>query len=223
MLLAEDLLLLLTDDDTGRLVVPGQEVDIALGGAQLLALSLQQRVDVDARKRLVVLDPSPCGDALLDEALQEVARRAGRKPSDVVARLGKRLRGTLYERLAAAGILRAEQGRVLGLFPTHTWPTSSADHEAEVRRALTAVLVQGATPEPHDAALVALLHALRATHKVVVPAEHGLRRRDLDRRAKEIAEGSWASDAVRRAVDAVTAATVAAITAVTAGAAGAGS
>ena len=223
MLLAEDLLLLLTDDDTGRLVVPGQEVDIALGGAQLLALSLQQRVDVDARKRLVVLDPSPCGDALLDEALQEVARRAGRKPSDVVARLGKRLRGTLYERLAAVGILRAEQGRVLGLFPTHTWPTSSADHEAEVRRALTAVLVQGATPEPHDAALVALLHALRATHKVVVPAEHGLRRRDLDRRAKEIAEGSWASDAVRRAVDAVTAATVAAITAVTAGAAGAGS
>ncbi len=33
MLLAEDLLLLLTEDDTGKLAAPSTEVDVALGGA----------------------------------------------------------------------------------------------------------------------------------------------------------------------------------------------
>jgi hypothetical protein len=36
MLLAEDLLLLLTDDATGKLLLPAERVDIALGGANLL-------------------------------------------------------------------------------------------------------------------------------------------------------------------------------------------
>jgi hypothetical protein len=202
MLLAEDLLLLLTDDETGKLVVSGSEVDVALGGAQLLDLSLTGHVGVED-KRLVVLDSSGTGDELLDQALETVRGRAGKKPSSVVSPLGEKLRGRLYERLAASGVLRAEHGKVLGLFPTTKWPTSSADHEAAVRRALTSALVQGTTPEPREGALVALLHAVRSTHKVVDPDEHGVRRRDLDRRAKEIAEGDWASRAVREAIDAM--------------------
>jgi hypothetical protein len=200
MLLAEDLLLLLTDDETGRLLVSGHDVDVALGGAQLVDLSLSGRVGVD-HKRLVVRDPSATGDELLDRALETVGSRVGKKPSSVVTTLGAKLRDQLYGRLAAVGILRAEHGKVLGLFPTTRWPTSSADHEAAVRRAVTSALVHGTTPEPRDAALVALLHALRSTHKVVKPSEHGLRRRDLDRRAKTIAEGEWGSGAVRDAID----------------------
>lgn len=202
MLLAEDLLLLLTDDETGRLVVSGSEVDVALGGAQLVELSLSGHVGVDD-KRLVVRDPSATGDELLDQGLEKVRSREGKKPSSVVTPLGAKLRPQLYERLATCGILRAEHGKVLGLFPTTKWPTSSADHEAAVRRALTSALVHGTTPEPRDGALIALLHALRSTHKVVDPREHGMRRKDLDRRAKEIAEGDWGSKAVREAIDAM--------------------
>ena len=212
MLLAEDLLLLLTDDDTGRLVA-GSTADLALGGAQLVELAMLHRVDIDEKQRLVVLDASPTGDAVLDHALEVAQRRAGRKPASVVGELGKKVRERLYERLTAAGILRAEHGKVLGIFPTTRWPTVSADHEAAVRRGLAGALVHGLTPEPRDAALVALLHALRATHKVVDPKEHGLKRRELDRRAKEIAEGSWGSAAVRQAVDAMTAAVTVAVTA----------
>jgi len=40
MLLAEDLLLLLTDDDTGKLAASSTEVDVALGGALLAELAL---------------------------------------------------------------------------------------------------------------------------------------------------------------------------------------
>ncbi len=221
MLLAEDLLLLLTDDDTGRLVA-GSTVDLALGGAQLVELAMLRRVDIDERKRLVVLDASPTGDAVLDHALEVAQRHAGRKPASVVGELGKKVRERLYERLTAAGILRVEHGKVLGVFPTTRWPTVSADHEAAVRRGLTGDLVHGLTPEPRDAALVALLHALRVTHKVVDPKEHGLTRRELDSRAKQIAEGSWGSAAVRQAVDAMTAAVTVAVTAGVAAAANGG-
>lgn len=202
MLLAEDLLLLLTDDETGRLRVSGSEIDVALGGAQLVELSLSGHVGVE-EKRLVVLDTTPTGDEVLDQALQTVRDREGKKPSSLVSPLGEKLRPRLYERLAASGILRAEQGKVLGLFPTTRWPTSSADHEAAVLRAVTSALVQGTTPEPRDAALIALLHALRSTDRVVDPKEHGLARKDLNRRAKEIAEGNWGSKAVREAIDAM--------------------
>jgi hypothetical protein len=220
MLLAEDLLLLLTDDETGKLLVSGTEMDLALGGAQLVELSMSGHVDVDERKRLVVRDSTPTGDPILDRSLATVREREGKKPSSEIGRLGKGLRAELYERLAGSGILRAEEGKVLGLFPTTKWPTSSADHEAAVRRAITAALVQGTTPEPRDGALVSLLHALRSTHKVVDPKAHGLKRKDLDRRAKEVAEGGWASKAVREAIDAMMAAVM---VSVTAGAAAAGS
>ncbi len=218
MLLAEDLLLLVTDDDTGKPVVSGSHLDVALGGAQLVELSMAGNVDIDDRKRLRVLDAAAPEDVLLARALEVVRRREGKKPSSVIGELGKRLRGELYERLTAAGIVRAEQGKILGLFPTHSWPTVSAEHETGVRRALSSVLVTGLTPTPRDAALVSLLHALRSTHKVVDPKEHRLRRRDLDRRAKEIAEGSWGSKAVRQAIDEMTAAVKVAVTAATASA-----
>jgi Golgi phosphoprotein 3 (GPP34) len=46
MLLAEDLLLLVTDDATGRLSVSGEPVDAGLGGASLVELTLRGQVDV---------------------------------------------------------------------------------------------------------------------------------------------------------------------------------
>ena len=44
MLLAEDPLLLVTDDASGRLPVPAAQVDAGLGGANLAELTLLNRV-----------------------------------------------------------------------------------------------------------------------------------------------------------------------------------
>jgi hypothetical protein len=219
MLIAEDLLLLLTDDDTGKLVVPGEHADVALGGAMLVELSLTGRVTVDDRGRLHVEETGLRGDDLLDAVEQVLRSREGKKARSVVGPLSKRLRATLYDRLAARGILRSEAGRVLGVFPTHRWPANDVAHEAQLREDLVRALVQGLTPEPRTASLVGLLQALRATHKVVPPAAHGLTKRDLQQRAKQVAEGDWASAAVRQAIDAANAAVIAAVTA---GAAAAG-
>ena len=64
MLIAEDLLLLLTNDEMGKLAASPSEVDVALGGALLVELTLMQRVDLagpseQVRKgHLVVRDAS---------------------------------------------------------------------------------------------------------------------------------------------------------------------
>src|SRR3984957_15169825 len=154
MLLAEDLLLLVTDDASGRLYVPTDQLDPALAGSNLFQLTMWGRLDLwgegagegegegGAGKpgRLIVRDPSPADDEVLDAALRIVLERTGRKPSAVLRPLGRDLRRTLYERLAAAGAVRAERGRALGVFPVRRWPAQDAGHEAEVRQLVTQAL-----------------------------------------------------------------------------------
>ncbi len=227
MLLAEDLLLLVTDDATGRLAAAGAQVDAGLGGANLVELTLLGKVDVSGeqdqgrRERIIVRDPSPPGDDVLDAALRILVERQGSKPSAVVRPLGKNLRPVLYQRLVAGGVLRTGQGRALGIFPTRTWLAQDPSHEAEVRQRVTQALVQTAAPDERTAALIALLHALRCEHKVVDPRRYQLSRRQLRARAAEIAQGNWASEAVRKAIDEVIAA-VAAVAAASAATASSG-
>jgi hypothetical protein len=225
MLLAEDLLLLVTDDARGRLTADGAQVDAGLGGANLVELTLLGKVDVSGeqdqgkRGRIIVRDPSPPGDDVLDAALRILAERQGRKPSTVIRPLGKNLRAVLYQRLAARGVLRAERRRVLGIFPTRTWPAQDLSHKAEVRQLVTQALVDTTAPDERTAALIALLHALRCEHKVVDPRPYQLSRRQLRARAAQIAKGNWASEAVRRSIDEMIAAVAVTLATATAGAA----
>jgi hypothetical protein len=218
MLIAEDLLLLVTDDASGRLIASSTEVDVALGGAMLVELALMRRVRVseageELRKgRLVLGDTSGTGDVLLDEALAKVARKQGRKPADVVSGLGSKLRPRLMERLSERGLVRQEQGRILGLFPVTRWPAEDAGHESAVRELLRSALLAGMTGDERTACLVSLLHALGVEGKVVDSVSVGLSKRQLKANAKRIAEGDWASAAVRSTIDAMNAAVAVAVT-----------
>src|SRR5260370_850726 len=84
MLLAEELLLLVTDDTSGRLSAPAPQAAVGLGGANLIELTLMNKVDISAdddpgrRGRIVIRDPSPAADALLHAALQTLIARTGR-------------------------------------------------------------------------------------------------------------------------------------------------
>ena len=98
MLLAEDLLLLVTDDTSGRLSAPAAQVDAGLGGANLVELTLMNKVDLSGEGeegkpgRITVRDPSPAGDEVLDAALEIVLAHQGKKPSAVIRPLSKNLR-----------------------------------------------------------------------------------------------------------------------------------
>jgi hypothetical protein len=216
MLLAEDLLLLVTDDTSGRLSAPGEQVDAGLGGANLIELTLMGRVDFSGEEgggkpgRLIVRDSTPAGDEVLDAALGIVMARQGKRSSMVIRSLSKNLRRTLYERLAASGVIRAEQGRALLVFPLRRWPAQDVRHKAEVRLLVTQALVQQTAPDARSAALIALVHALRCEHKIVDPRLSGLTKRQFRARAEEITKSNWASESVRKVMDATAAAVKAA-------------
>ncbi|MBK5250720.1 MAG: GPP34 family phosphoprotein, partial [Actinomycetales bacterium] len=54
---------------------------------------------------------------MLDEALTYLAGRRPAKPQDVLAGLAKGLRESLLVRLTQRGILHADEGKILGIFP----------------------------------------------------------------------------------------------------------
>lgn len=209
VLIAEDLLLLLTDDRSGKLVVPSNQADIALGGALLLELALAQRVDVAhdegvVRKgRLLIKDATPTADPLLDAALGQIAAKQGKKPKAVAPALGKGVRPRLHNRLTERGLMHETTAKILGILPSRRWPSSDSTREDSLRAPLVAALRQGDTDDPRLAALIALLHALKAVTKVVEPAAAGLTKKELNANAKQIADGDWAAEAVREAIDAM--------------------
>jgi Golgi phosphoprotein 3 (GPP34) len=216
MLIAEDLLLLLTNDETGKLAVSPGPVDVALGGALLVELTLMRRVDLagpseQARTgRLIVRDATATADPLLDEALATVGGKQGKKPQNVVTALGKGVRVRLYDRLAGRGLLRAESGKALGIFPRHTWPALDVTHEEAVRADLLTAVRNAMTADPRTGALISLLLALNAVPIAAGRAAAGLSKREMNASAKRIAEGDWASGAVRHAIDSMNAAVIAA-------------
>ena len=199
-LIAEDLLLLLLDDATGK--PQTHQLETALGGAVLVELALAEAVTVSTeakpslfRQAKVWAEPGvEVGDPILADALRTVAEKE-RSAQDLVVRLGKGLSHTLCDRLAERGVLERHDDKLFGLIPRRRWPARDSSHEEDVRRALTDVLVAGVEPEPRIGALAALLYAVDRAHKTV-PHE-GLSNGEVRRRAKRVSEGQWAAVAVR--------------------------
>lgn len=223
MLILEDYLLLTLDDVTGKAVVDASYREQVAAGALLVELALLRRADLagdgDGGRvgRIVVRDPSPTGNALLDEALGVVRAREGSKPKALVAPLARlKPAARAIASLAERGVLRREEGRVLGIFPTTRWPAADTRHEDAVRADLRRVLVEGGDPDERTAALVAVLSATGQAGRVLASGGSGAdaeewtaaHRRAADRRAKEIARRSWGSEAVRAYVQEISAAIV---------------
>lgn len=216
MLIAEELLLLATDDETGKRVLGTDRLDPALGGALFAELALLERIGITGpeegylgRNKLTVVSDRPTDDVELDQALAAVVAKEGKRPHQLISSMAwkpvtKGLRDRLLRRLADRGVLGEEQGTVLGIFPTTRWPTHEPGPERDVRVRLRRALVDGLTPEDRTRTLIALLQATGLLVKVM-SVEPGLDRPTLKRRAKQLAEGDWASAAVKKAIDEATA------------------
>ena len=72
--LAEELLLITLDDESGRLLdsIKPFAFEIAVAASLIMELSLKGKIDSDAKK-LFVVSSQPTGNAILDEALTEIA------------------------------------------------------------------------------------------------------------------------------------------------------
>ena len=228
MLIAEEFLLLSLDNESGKPMLGKDRLGPALGGALVAELALMERIGVtphDAgwskRGRITITNLTPTDDPELDEAMRKLAESEGKKLKDVLSdfaskkvRLSYQLRERLLERLAKAGVVKQQEGTVLGFIPRTTWPAGDLAAEDDVRERLQSALVSGVTPTERTLVLIALLQVTGLLPKVVTTED----KRALKARAKQLTEGDWAAKAVKDAIDEVTAATVA----VAAGAAGAG-
>ncbi len=199
MLIAEDLLLLATDDAAGKTTVSSMQLDPALAGAVLMELVILGRVNLegDGRKaRVVATDPTLPGDPVLDLALQTLFDLGPTKPVHAIGKLAKGLRDRLNDALVERGILRRESGKILGLFPTTRWPAQDQGPEAGIRASVVPALVLGQEPDGRTAAIISVLTAADMLRTVVDRPDHKVAKA----RGKEIGAGNWATDSVRKVI-----------------------
>ena len=209
-LIAEDLLVLLLDDQSGK---PNTgHLDLALGGAVLVDLALEGLVEVASHGSLLgsaKLRRAPgamAGDRILAGALAAVAEN---KPAQkLVAKVGKGLLDPLAERQRRRGVLDRREEKVLGLVTRTRWPSRDPSRKEAIRRGLVVILVQGGRADARSAALIGLLLAVHRLHRTVSHPDASAR--SVKKRAKEVAEESWASPTIKDAVAVATAATAAA-------------
>ncbi len=205
-MLAEHLLVLLYDPETGRPLVSSDEADLALGGALLVELAERRRIDLTEPRRVtrnrtvVVVDPTPTGDDVLDESLRRISAQHSARAQVALSKIAKDVRGRLLERLAAQGILKSEQTKLVGIIPATAWPAADVQTTEELKSALSHVVVGKRPPTRHEASLIALLHGVGAAATVLGDA--GLGRRELNRRAKAIAAGDATAQVVHQALKA---------------------
>ncbi|MBM6399739.1 GOLPH3/VPS74 family protein [Phycicoccus sonneratiae] len=220
--LTEELVLLTLDPHSGRPALDSVRMKAAVAGAAVAQLTLDGALALDGpdpkRARLRRTGTAAPTDPLLSDALEQAD---GRRPKDAVSRLGGAgawrdragaLRTHLLDAMAAAGVVRREDDRVLGLFPRTRWSVADPTVLDALRARVTGALdARGGPPDPPTAALVALLSATDRLAAVT-----GLPKAEARRRAEAATAGDWAAPAVRAAVQEVHAVLVASMVATTA-------
>ena len=159
---AEEIILLLLNDDDGRFArVPSWSMDYALAGAVLMDLALENRIDTDL-ERLVLVDSSPLGDSLLDPTLADIAageERNARYWVEHTANRAAEIREEALNRLVDGGILERKDDRFLWVFQSRRYPMVDGNEEREVRLRLMSILFSDEIPDPRDIVLLSLTDA----------------------------------------------------------------
>ncbi|MFI7664477.1 GPP34 family phosphoprotein [Nocardia sp. NPDC049526] len=212
-LLAEDLLWLTLDDDTGELLVDKQSLARALAGALLIDLAAPDRFPPLVRVTrpgepmrqtgLVVPEADKPGSPRADPVLAhsvELLRQRPFTPEQAIHKLGPGLHNTLLDRLCSRRRVFRQSSRLLGLIPIITWPTIDRDAKNALRQPLRRVLLDAHQPDRRTLALISLLHLVHA-----LPEQcPGWRRRVIDERAMKIREqytdSTWTVEAVQQAI-----------------------
>ncbi|MEU4160311.1 GPP34 family phosphoprotein [Actinoplanes sp. NPDC026670] len=190
--LAENLALLLLDDETGKSTVDLGRRHRAVGSAVLLDLVRAGRLTIpatsDSEPRVQIVGSGSTGDAALDAALAKLSDSP--KVGWAAENAGHEAWKPLLELLAEDGAIRLEEQRVLGVIKVKTWPAADPTRERAVRDAIAAAL-QGGRPDEETAVLITILHGIGQVPGAGDPA--------VKARAEEIAKTAAASGPLKDA------------------------
>ncbi|SDO91247.1 Golgi phosphoprotein 3 (GPP34) [Pedococcus dokdonensis] len=221
--LTAEFLLLAHSDEDGKALIDSTKLKAAVAGAAIVdltldgALRLTEPGDPEFKPGRLVRTTRHVSDPLL---AQVVEMSHDRKPKDAVGRIGGasawrnragEIKDAVMGDLVAQGVVVRQEGKVLGLFPTTSWPLADPAVRQEVLERVRATVVDGADPDERTGALVALVYSVDLLPKLF-PEQ---RKRDIQARGKAVAHGDWGSEAVRRAIQDVQTAITAAIVATT--------
>lgn len=182
---AEEVLLLLLHDHNGKFArVREWSLNYALAGGVLMDLAIENRIDTDLKK-LVMLDATPTGDDLLDPVLADIAaaqdRRDARFWVERTAGRADGIRERALEKLIERGILERREDRFLWVFKARRYPVIDGEAEREVKLRIMAVLFSEGIPSPHDVVMICLADACGIFDQL-------LSRREAERAAERIAQ-----------------------------------
>ncbi|HET6478656.1 MAG TPA: GPP34 family phosphoprotein [Actinoplanes sp.] len=184
--LAEELLLLAYDDQTGKATGSRIGLDLGMAAAVLVDLALAGRIAyVDGY--LKVIDPSPIGDPIADAVLARAAADEPHTPAQWLQRLRHRLRIRVLEDLVTRGVIQDVDETQLEFIHVHRYPTTDPAYEAEIRGRLAEALISGTLCDERTAALATLLVACRMEPALRLPPEDSQRAHE---RLEQIASGA---------------------------------
>ena len=199
MRFAEEILLLLLRDDGGKFVaVPGIALDNALAGAVLMDLALENRIDTDP-EHLILIDPTPAGDRILDPTLAAIAggkQRDARYWVGQTAQRAAEIRQEALSRLVERGILERHEGRFLWVFRSRRYPIVDGKAEREVKLRILGVLLSDDIPSPRDIVIIGLAEACGILRELLPKGEYDRARERIDQVRKLDLIGQAMSQAV---------------------------
>jgi hypothetical protein len=184
--LAEELLLLGYDDETGKATVSRIGLDLGMAAAVLVDLALAGRL-IYGDGALVVTDPTPTGDPIADAVLAKVAGDGPNTPAQWVQRLRHGLRERVLADLVSRGVVRDVDETALGYIHLHRYPAVNRAFETEIRGRLAAALTADELPDERTSALATLVVAARMEPSLRLPAAEAER---AHRRLEQIASGA---------------------------------
>jgi hypothetical protein len=207
---AEDFLLLVTDPATGRSGIGSSKANAMMGGAFLFDLVAAGRLELEGKRRkarVVIADPSPIDDPVLEQAFARVRHRGRQTPRNIVTRLGRDGRTNVYAALARKRIVQPRKEKVLGVIGLTRHDVLDTARRDSLLGRVRANLLHEIRADATTGPLIGLLSAADQVRLVVDKPD----RRRATARAKLISEGDWAAEGVRQAIKAAQAAMTAAI------------
>ena len=137
-----------------------EKLRFALAGSQLVRLAAAGRIQIDRDGYVRVLNASPTGDATADLALSALEDAVGSpRAREWVARQPAALVTKFLNSLAEAGVIQAEDRRVLLLFRTHRWVVLDKARRDDAKKRLDAIARSRRSITAEAAAFAGLVYA----------------------------------------------------------------
>ena len=180
MRIVEEIILLMLDAEEGGLLtaLARHPRDMAIAGAVLTELALENRIDTDS-ERLVLADPAPLDDELLDPVLADIANESSTRDTAYwIARTARQTNAILHgalQRMTAAGVLKldADGGYILTdlVARARIYPAAANFDLDAVHTRIMRTLFTDEIPAPRDSIIVGLASVTGILEQLLSPEE----------------------------------------------------